>query len=153
MYTALHKADAALPLLDREIFVTRLAAGPFYLPRFFAAAVGLGGRRRMPAAAARSAAAAVRGVARVQLSLHNLLRDGVDGIVKDVLCERYPAALLPDIVKLARSAIQVPYAPCPLPPLSAVPATSPHPQARRLVPRRPVGTRRCGVAAGTGPSC
>eukprot|EP00892_Ulva_mutabilis_P008559 jgi/Ulvmu1/6075/UM027_0053.1 len=106
VYTALHQADAALPLLEREIFVARIAGHPFYVPRFFAAAVGLGGRRRMPAAAARSAAAATRGAARVQLSLHNLLRDGVDGIVKDVLCERYPAALLPDIVKLARSAIQ-----------------------------------------------
>lgn len=107
VYTALHSADAALPLMEREIFVGRLRGRPFYLPRFLVAAIGCGGCRRMPAAAARSAAAAVRGVARVQLSLHSLLRDGGDGIVKDVLSERYPASLLPDIVKLVRSAIQV----------------------------------------------
>jgi hypothetical protein len=107
VYTALTAAEAALPTAEREIYAGRVGGKPFYLPRFLAAAVGRGGARPVPAAAARAVAAAARGVARVQLSLHNLLRDGVDGVVKDSLSERFPAALLPDVVKFAGFAIQV----------------------------------------------
>jgi hypothetical protein len=68
--------------------------------------LGAGSQRTVPTRQAKAACSAARGAARVLLSLHNLLKEGVDSVVKEVLHERYPGALMPDVVKFSGFAIQ-----------------------------------------------
>ena len=106
VYTALSTAEASLAIAEREIYAGRIFGRPFYIPRFVASIVGLGGERSVPTRQAKAACSAARGAARVLLALHSLLKEGTDSVVKEVLHERYPGALMPDVVKFSGFAIQ-----------------------------------------------
>lgn len=107
VYSALNTAEASLAIAKREIFAGRIFGRPFYVPRFVAQLVCLGGKRLVPIQQSKAACGAARGAARVLLALHSLLKEGTDSVVKEVLHERYPGALMPDVVKFSGFAIQV----------------------------------------------
>lgn len=111
VYSALSAAEAALAISEREIYAGRIFGRPFYIPRFVASIVCMGGQRAVPTKQAKAACGAARGAARVLLALHSLLKEGTDSVVKEVLHERYPGALMPDVVKFSGFAIQV-HCPC-----------------------------------------
>ena len=82
------------------------SASPYYLPR--ALALLCGGRRRriFPEPEAHALCGAVRGVARIQLSLHNLFEDGLSQSMADVLRERFPQELVPRLVESSANIIE-----------------------------------------------
>jgi hypothetical protein len=49
---------------------------------------------------------AVRGVARIQLSLHSLFEDGLSESMAGVLHERFPAELLPRLVEYSANIVE-----------------------------------------------
>ena len=107
VFAALKKADSLLHAADHEIFVGCYFGRPFYLPRAFAYPFCAQHRRRFPHAHMHRLCSAVRGVARVQLSLLSLFQDGVSNEVVLALQQTFPAHLLPLIVRSSADALEV----------------------------------------------
>lgn len=108
VYTSLQGAEAAMDAASREIFVARIFGKPYYLPRGFVLCCGgLRAARRFPVAEARALCSAVRGVARIQLSLHHLFEDGLSQSMADVLRERFPPELLPRLAEFSANIVEV----------------------------------------------
>ena len=107
VYQALQAAEASLPAATRELFIGRVQRHRIYLPRTLIRALCCAPDRPYPVAGVRAVASAARRVARLQLSLQKLLEDGLSEALADVMQERFPAALLPQIVTTAGQALQV----------------------------------------------
>ena len=106
VYTAIQAVEAALASATREIFVCRICGHPFYLPRIFAAALCVQHKRLFPAQKVKAVCSAVRGVARIQMSLYNLFEDGMSQSVTDVLQERFPAEMVPRLAEFSSDSIK-----------------------------------------------
>jgi hypothetical protein len=107
VYSALASAEGSLDAAAQEIFVGRICGSPFYIPRFFTAACCLGSCRHFPRNEMQKVCSAIRGVTRVQLSLNNLLEDGVNETMVSVIAQRFPPDLVPHLVASAADVLLV----------------------------------------------
>ena len=107
VFDAVRYVESLLEPAKREIYLGRLYGRPFYVPRIFASCLCLGERRHFPLKRTQKLCAAVRRIARVQLSLISLFEDGVSDEVVAVLRSSFPEHLLSCLIKSTARVLEV----------------------------------------------